>query len=251
VHSASTIFTADFGFSVGGEPAAFDDVLPNLALSDRIAIVTCTPGGALAAAPLLLAAVGRYYELWRERRQSFYRYPDYFVIHVGGRHGMHGWLDVWPEHKEVVVAPHGEAVLEALVDRGITRVVLEDAGAAGGEFMRENANWFLEDVRDVLTFRAERPAPSGCDVQVHPSAAAADMTVRAAEASRGLLPDDDIARIIRDAGLPCGFDRLSRAAGLERLAAYGPTPGVLGQSDDYLRRHGAGAEAMAHHRFTV
>ena len=89
------------------------------------------------------------------------------------------------------------------------------------------------------------------DWQHEVGTAIAPWHVRAAEASRGLMSDADIACIVREAGLPRGFDRLSRAAGLERLAAYGPTPGMLGQDDDYLRRHGAGAEVMAHHRFTV
>lgn len=249
MHTGSMIFTSDFGFAVDGEQATFDEVLPGLSTSDRVAIVTCSPGGSLAAAPLLLAAAGRYYELWRARKKDFYRYPDYYVIHVGQLRGLHGWLDVWPEHKDVVVAAHGEAVLEALVDRGITRVLLEDAGTAGGEFMRENANWFLEDVRDVLAFSGS--ATSGGDIEVRPSTAAVELTVRAAEAIRGLIPDDDIARLVAEAGLPRGFRRLSNVDGLRQIAAYGPTPGALGQRDDYLRRHCAGAEVVARHRFTV
>jgi hypothetical protein len=120
--------TAGFEIMVDGRPATFDSVLPELTVNDRVGVVTQSPGGSLAAAPLLLASVARYYELLRGRGDKFYRYPGYYVIHVGRQHAYHGWLDVWSANKEVVVASHGEAVLEALNDRAITRVVLEDAG---------------------------------------------------------------------------------------------------------------------------
>jgi hypothetical protein len=122
MHTSQTMRSDEFDVTVAGGPGSLDAVLPSLTTSDRIAIVTHTPGGSLAAAPLLLAAVGRYYELLRAERDDFYRYPSYFVIHVGQLRAYHGWLDVWSHHKEVVVAAHGQAVLEALHDRAISRV---------------------------------------------------------------------------------------------------------------------------------
>lgn len=49
-----------------------------------------------------------------------------FVFHVGGRFGDHADFDVYPPRKEVFVenAPH--AILEAINDRGITRLVVPD-----------------------------------------------------------------------------------------------------------------------------
>ncbi|MFE5707349.1 hypothetical protein [Rhodococcus koreensis] len=248
MHTSTTMHTSEFEFLVGGRSGTFDDALPGLTVTDRVAVVTYSPGGSLAAAPLLLASVGRYYELLRSRGESFYRYPSYYVIHVGRQQAYHGWLDVWSANKEVVVAPHGEAVLEALSDRAITRVLLEDAGSKPGELMRENANWFLEDVRDVLTFT---PGRREGDFSVRSSDAAATFAVRAARASHGILTDQDIDRISARAYHPQGFDRITQSDGLGKLCAYGPTPGVLGQDDEYLRRHGAGAATMQHHRFKV
>ena len=107
------------------------------------------------------------------------------MIHVGELRAYHGWLDVWAEHKEVVVASHGEAVLEALHDRGVSRVLLEDVSPGAGVLMRENADWFLEDVVDVLNFT---PGRTTGGVTVRPSAAAGTLVALAVEASHGLIP---------------------------------------------------------------
>ena len=240
--------TAGFEIMVDGNPATFDDVLPELTVNDRVGVVTHSPGGSLAAAPLLLASVARYYELLRGRGGKFYRYPGYYVIHVGRQHACHGWLDVWSANKEVIVAAHGEAVLEALNDRAITRVVLEDAGNEPGELMRENVNWLFEDVRDVFTYV---PGHNHGGITIQPSHAAADLIARAARASYGFLTDGEIENIIGRCGQPQGFNRIAAADALRRLCGYGPTPGVLGQDADYLRRHDADGSTMRPHRFFV
>lgn len=243
-----TMSTAGFDIVADGSPATFDDAFQGFAVSDRVGVVTCSPGGSLAAAPLLLASVARYYELLRARGDEFYRYPGYYVIHVGDQRAYHGWLDVWSANKEVVVAAHGEAVLEALNDRAITRVVLEDAGNEPGELLRENVNWFCEDVRDVLTYVAGHNQGG---ITIQPSDAVADLIARAARASYGVLSDGQIEHIIGRSRRPQGFHRIASADALGRLCAYGPTPGVLGQDADYLRRHGADESTMRPHRFSA
>ncbi len=38
-------------------------------------------------------------------------------------------FDVWPDHKEVTVPDHAEELLQAINDRGITRLLVEDGAA--------------------------------------------------------------------------------------------------------------------------
>lgn len=248
MHTSRSMRTGEFEVTVAGASGTLDDILPGLTTADRIAIVTHTPGGSLAAAPLLLAAVGRYYEILRAEREEFYRYPGYFVVHAGELRAYHGWLDVWPEHKEVVVAAHAEAVLEALHDRDVTRVLLEAAPAGTGYLMRETANWFLEDVRDIFSFT---PGRSAGPLTVRPSAAAARLVRKAVQASHGIVPEQTGAAIQARARQPQAFDRLTPVEGLRHLCGYGPAPEVIGQGADYLARHGANREVMAPHQFTV
>lgn len=248
MHTSKTMFTAEFAFGIDGGPATFDDVFPDFTVDDRLAIVTTSPGGAFAAAPLLLASIGRYYELLRQKRSDFYRYPGYYVVHAGRRYGHHAWIDIWPANKEVVVAAEGEAVLEALYDRAITHVMLEDCGSAPGELMREHANWLLEDVREVLTYTA---GASAGPITVRPSAIAADFIGRAAESGLGMLDSDLIQRINETSSQSQGYTRISSTDALRRICAYGPNSGVIGQDAEYLKLSGASASVMEPHRFVV
>ncbi len=248
MHTNRLLRTEEFEVTVAGSPGTVDDVLPGLTTADRVAVVTHTPGGSLAAGPLLLAAVGRYYEELRRQRDEFYRYPSYFVVHVGELRAYHGWLDVWAEHKEVVVPAHGEAVLEALHDRAVTRVLLEDVTPGSGQLMRETANWFLEDVRDVWSFT---PGRHSGGVSVRPSPAAARLVRMAVDASHGVIPEETGDRIRAEADEPQAFERLSPEEGLRLVCGYGAAPDVLGQSEDYLARHGADQNVMAAHRYVA
>lgn len=146
------------------------------------------------------------------------------------------------------MAPHGAAVLEALHDRGVTRVLLEDTTAGTGELMRETANWFLEEVRDVLRFT---PGRSEGALTVRPSAAAARLVRMAVGASHGIVPEETGAHIKALADQPQAFDRLTPLQGLQHMCGYGPVPDIIGQSENYLTRHSANREVMAPHRFTV
>jgi hypothetical protein len=53
-------------------------------------------------------------------------YPEHYVFHIGRARGDYAWLDVWPAHKEVVVAHSREAIIQSLLDHGITRLLVED-----------------------------------------------------------------------------------------------------------------------------
>ena len=111
--------------------------MPGFEDSDRLGIVVRRPCGVVGASALLLAAVTAFYDIQRERSPDFFIYPDYFVFHVGRKLGSHNRLDIWPPHKEVVVADEPEEVLRAINDRGITRLVVEDGAPGEGSFARE------------------------------------------------------------------------------------------------------------------
>jgi len=126
VHSSRELRSASFAITVDGDPAAVADVLPGFRDSDRLGIVVRRPCGVVGASALLLAVVTAFYDVQRGRGEDFFIYPDYFVFHVGRKLGSHNRLDIWPPHKEVVVADEPEEVLRAINDRGITRLVVED-----------------------------------------------------------------------------------------------------------------------------
>src|SRR3954470_22722872 len=84
------------------------------------------PCAAVGASALLLCAVTAFYDVQRARDEDFFVYPDYFVFHVGRKLGAFNRFDIWPSHKEVVVPDDPEELLQAINDRGVTRLVVED-----------------------------------------------------------------------------------------------------------------------------
>jgi hypothetical protein len=97
---------------------------------DRLGVVMSRPCGAVGASALITATITAFYDFHRARGDDFFVYPDYYLFHVGQPLGDHARLDVWPRRKEVVVGEEPQAILEAIDDRAITRLVVEDGEPA-------------------------------------------------------------------------------------------------------------------------
>jgi hypothetical protein len=137
VHSSRELTASSFALTVDGTPCGADRVLPGFTASDRLGLVVRRPCGGLGASGVVLVAVTAFYAIQRALSEDFLIYPDYFVFHVGRPLGRHNTLDVYPPHKEVVVADDAEELLRAINDRGITRLVVEDGVPGEEAFARE------------------------------------------------------------------------------------------------------------------
>jgi hypothetical protein len=137
VHSSRELSSSSFRIAIDGVSATLDNLLPGFADGDRLGVVVRRPCGVVGSSALVLAAVTAFYDIQRERSDDFFIYPDYFVFHVGRKLGSHNRLEIWPPHKEVVVADEPEEVLRAINDRGVTRLVVEDGAPGEGAFARE------------------------------------------------------------------------------------------------------------------
>jgi hypothetical protein len=125
VHTTA-LRSEEFEITVDGRPATIDDVFPGFDEHDRLGIVIHDDLGAAGAASLILAAVTAFYDRLRATGEPFFAYADYFAFHIGADRGTLRKLDVYPAHKEVVVANDAERILEAINDRGVTRVLVPD-----------------------------------------------------------------------------------------------------------------------------
>jgi hypothetical protein len=130
MHTTAVLGASDFRYSKNGTVSTFDDLFPEFNERDRIGMITRSPGGSVGASALLLASITQFYEVYRPRLGNepgkLRIYPDYFIFHVGKRQMDHYWMDIWPLNKEVVVEDDPEEILEAINDRGITRLLVED-----------------------------------------------------------------------------------------------------------------------------
>jgi hypothetical protein len=130
MHSSRELSSSSFEIEVGGVAAPLEELFEGFAEQDRLGVVLTRPCGAVGASALITATITAFYDIQRARGPDFFVYPDYYLFHVGRPLGDHGRLDVWPRHKEVVVPAGADRLLEAVNDRAVTRLVVED-GAAG------------------------------------------------------------------------------------------------------------------------
>jgi hypothetical protein len=137
MHSSHELRSSSFEITVDGRPTRLEDLFDGFGEHDRLGVVLSEPYGAVGASALITATVTAFYDIQRSRGPEFFIYPDYYLFHVGRSLGDHGQLDVWPRHKEVVVPDDPEQILEAINDRAITRLVVEDREPGDPTFERE------------------------------------------------------------------------------------------------------------------
>jgi hypothetical protein len=133
--------TKDFDFMLNSVKCSFDDLFPGFHQQDRLGIVVRQAGGSAGASALLMAAVTRFYDFHRanlgKEQDHLQVYPEFFIFHVGKQHLDHYWMDVWTPNKEVIVEDDPEQILEAINDRGITRLLVEDIAPSPATFLPE------------------------------------------------------------------------------------------------------------------
>jgi hypothetical protein len=154
-----------FEIEVAGRAARIQNLLPGFSEHDRIGLVMRRPCGALGASALLAAAITAFYDIQRARSEEFFVYPDYFLFHVGGPLGNHSRLDVWPRRKEVVVANDPDRILEAIDDRAITRLLVEDGEPSGAGLADEPVASARLRIRTSLAYSSAGRVPDA-DVRI-------------------------------------------------------------------------------------
>lgn len=126
MHTTDDLRHSDLPIRLDDEPITVPGLLTGFTEHDRLGVIVRSDGGGAGAGLLILAAVTAFYDIQRGKSSSFFIYPDYFVFHVDRPRGDHAMLDVWPGHKEVVVEYRPESIMQAVNDRGITRLAIED-----------------------------------------------------------------------------------------------------------------------------
>lgn len=141
MHTTKVLNSLDFTIKINGQEGVLEDIFPCFNKYDRLGIVVRRPGGGIGASGLLMAAITRFYDFYRpligNEPNKLRIYPDFFIFHVGKRHLNYYWLDIWPTHKEVILEDEPEIILEAINDRGITRLLVEDTMPSNKSFLRE------------------------------------------------------------------------------------------------------------------
>jgi hypothetical protein len=196
MHSARDLTSDMFSLTVSGQAATLDDIFPGFQAQDRLGVVVRRPGGALGSSALIMAAITGFYDIQRASGHDFFIYPDYFLFHVGQRHGDHNMLDIWPDHKEVVVQDDPELILQAINDRGITRLLVEDGDPGFADAKRHTRESAESRIATLLAY-APGGRVQGGDVEVVGNSAT-ESYVNAVIEKSPMLSDDARATLRAD-----------------------------------------------------
>jgi hypothetical protein len=124
MHTAHQLRPELFAPSIDGQLVTYREVFPGWDRRDRFGLVVDRPVGGIGAALLTQLAVTAYFDV--DPGRVGHAYPEIYVFHVGEFHGSHAQFDAFPPRKEVVVPDNGPSILEAVNDRGITRLAVVD-----------------------------------------------------------------------------------------------------------------------------
>jgi hypothetical protein len=192
MHSSRELSSSSFDVRVAGRPARMEDVFEGFGEQDRLGVVMSGPCGAVGASALITATITAFYDIHRARGPEFFAYPDYYLFHVGRPLGDHARLDVWPRRKEVVVGEEPQEILEAIDDRAITRLVVEDGEPGDAPLDDEAVASARGRIRTCLAY-----SPAG-------RVAAADVEIASNPVTEGYVeavldPETRIARLRAEA----------------------------------------------------
>jgi hypothetical protein len=127
MHTATQLDRSMFAIELDGRSATREQLFAGWGAHDRLGVVAHDPFGALGASLLIQLAITAFYDERPMRRSTETpQYPEFFLFHVGGYGGNYRFFDFWPPRKEVELPDDPHAVLAAINDRAITRLVVVD-----------------------------------------------------------------------------------------------------------------------------
>ena len=154
-----------FEIGLAGRSASIEALFPGFGEHDRLGLVMRRPCAAVGASALIAATITAFYDVQRSRGSDFFIYPDYYLFHVGGPLGDHARLDIWPRRKEVLVEDDPQRILEAIDDRAITRLAVEDGPARERELDAESVASARARIASCLAYSAAGRV-AGADVRI-------------------------------------------------------------------------------------
>lgn len=156
MHTLASLHSDMFSVLLHDAPSTIAEALPDWTPWDRLGVVIDEPLGGIGASHLIQIAITSFYEALPRRRGELEVYPDIYAFHVGKGWGTHAAFDFWPARREVMVSGDPRDLLDAINDRGITRLVVPDRPGAEPNYRPKEADTALDRVVSAFAYN-----PSG------------------------------------------------------------------------------------------
>lgn len=141
-----------FDIEIDGAPASAADVFPGWHLNDRLGVVIDEPLGGLGATHLIQLAITSFYGAAERRRSELTVYPEIFAFHFGKGRGSHSAFDFWPARREVMLSANPCDLLDAINDRGITRLAVPDRPVCEFEYRPKETDTALDRTLSAFVY---------------------------------------------------------------------------------------------------
>lgn len=161
MHTVTQLKASMFDVSVGGVPATPGDVFPDWHLNDRLGVVIDEPLGGLGATHLIQLAITSFYDAAERRRGALTVYPEIFAFHFGKGRGSHAAFDFWPARREVMLSGDPCDLLDAINDRGITRLAVPDRQPREFQYRPKEADTALDRIQSAFVYDASGRVKDG------------------------------------------------------------------------------------------
>jgi hypothetical protein len=152
-----------FGVRVDGASASIASVLPDWGPLDRLGLIIDAPLGGIGASNLVQIAITSFYETSKRRLGELTVYPEIYAFHIGKGWGSHAAFDFWPARREVMVSDDPKDLLDAINDRGITRLVVPDRPQTEIDYRPKEVDTALDRIVSAFAYDPSGRT-SGADV---------------------------------------------------------------------------------------
>ncbi len=126
MHS-TTLRGSDFELLVNGTPQPHADFFSHVDKQLRLGVVAPRRVDGVGATTLIMAYITAFYDAYRTEGNDFFAYPDYFTFQPTAPVAHYTMLDIWPNHKDVLVLGSHVDMLNALNDRAVNVLLLPEA----------------------------------------------------------------------------------------------------------------------------
>jgi len=196
-----------FEIRLDGRESSRHAVFPDWTAADRFGLVIDEPFGGLGATHLIQLASSMFYDVKPSRRSERKVYPEIYALHYGRGYGAHAPFDFWPARREAILAADPRILLDAINDRGITRLAIPDRPRHDIEHRPKEEDAALDRIVSAILY-----SPAGL-------VEAADFTIRGTDKRTEYNPKQ-VLQLARTSPRPRAASRTPSASIKETDTSY-------------------------------
>lgn len=133
MHTSEDLAASDFDYWSEGQLVSRSSVMPSITPTTRVGVVIGAASEGLDAGNFVLSCVTAFYDRLREAHDDYFEYPGYYTFQINTDPADYRMLDIYPDHKNVVVEPKTEKLVQSITDRAIDILLVPNNNTGSSE----------------------------------------------------------------------------------------------------------------------